>query len=131
MNRLSTIQSLLDKKVLIIGDFNAPQFVLTCHIENEIPVMTENIKEENFVLVKFEKKTVLNYIRQVLTKLQPREKVLFLRKKADAWKFIFSNTKDDDTVYLSEVICVLPPTKSAGTANIYVFKKDQTIYNAK
>ncbi|KAG5892730.1 hypothetical protein JTB14_001101 [Gonioctena quinquepunctata] len=53
-------------------------------IETETPVMTENMKEESFVLVKFEKKkTVLQYIGQVVTKYNSTEyTVPFLRKKS-------------------------------------------------
>lgn len=105
-------------------------------IENEIPVMTENIKEESFVLVKFEKKkTVLHYIGQVVTKYSPIEyKVSFLRKKENTWKFVFPNTKDEGTVDISDVVCILPQPKSAftaRTANIFSFGKDLAMYNVQ
>lgn len=42
-------------------------------IDNETPVMTENIKERNFLLAKLEKKkTVLHYVGQVITKLSTK-----------------------------------------------------------
>lgn len=105
-------------------------------IENEIPVLAEHIKEESFVLVKFEKKkSVLHYVGQVVTKYSPTEyKVLFLRKKPGTWKFVFPNTKDEGTVYLSDVVYILPQPKSASTArtaNIFSFEKDLSGYNVQ
>ena len=86
--------------------------------------------------MKFEKKkTVLHYIGQVVTKFNPMEyKDSFLRKNPGTWKFVFPNIKDEGTVYFSDVVCVLPPPKSASTArtaNIFSFKKDLTMYNVQ
>ena len=69
-------------------------------IETETPVISEDIKEECFVLVKFEKKkTALHYVGQVVTKYSLTEySISFLRKKPDTWKFIFPDTKDEGSV---------------------------------
>ncbi|KAG7300114.1 hypothetical protein JYU34_015655 [Plutella xylostella] len=105
-------------------------------IESETPVMTGNIQEGSFVLVKFEKKkTVKHYVGKVVAKHSPFEyKVSFLRKKPGTWKFIFPTTLDEGTMYLSDIVCLLPPTETAfttRTASIYSFKKDLSVYNVQ
>lgn len=102
--------------------------------ENETPVLAENIEEKSFVLVKFEKKkSVIYYVGQVLLKYSSSEyKVSFLRKKPNAWRFVFPTTKDEGTVYISDVVCILPPPKSAltaRTADIFSFPKDLSLFN--
>lgn len=37
-------------------------------------------------------------------------------KKPGLWKFLFTNIKDEGTIYLSDVISILPQLKSASTA---------------
>lgn len=103
---------------------------------NEEPVLSENINEQTFVLVKFEKKTtVLHYVGKVLKKYGPMEyNVSFLRKKPDSWKFVFPNVKDEGTVCLSDVVAVLPLPKSSGTArtaNIFCFDRNFIAYNVQ
>lgn len=105
-------------------------------IENETPVMSEDIKEDSFVLVKFEKKkSVLHYVGQVVIKYNPTEyNVSFLRKKPSTWKFVFPDTKDEGTVSISDVVCILPQPKSAftaRTAKIFSFGKDLSVYNVQ
>lgn len=93
-------------------------------LENDNVVLTENIKEGGFVLVKFEKKkTVLYYVGQVMKKYSPTEyHVSFLRKKSKGWAFVFPNIKDEGTVYLTDVVSILSlsrPALTARTANIF------------
>ncbi|XP_073956414.1 uncharacterized protein [Choristoneura fumiferana] len=102
--------------------------------QDETPVMSVNIKEGCFILVKFEKKRfVLYYVGQVLKKYSPTEyNVSFLRKKSGTWKFVFPSTKDEGTVYISDIVHILSPSKSAltaRTAHIFSFEKDLSMYN--
>lgn len=102
--------------------------------QDETPVISVNIKEGCFVLVKFAKKTsVLYYVGQVLKKYSPTEyKVSFLRKKPGTSKFVFPTTKDEGTVYISDVVHTLLPSKSASTArtaHIFSFEKDLSKYD--
>lgn len=105
-------------------------------IENEAPVLTEDIKEKCFVLVKFEKKkTVSHYVGQIVTKYSATEyNVSFLRKKPGTWKFVFPNTKDEGTVEVSDVVSILIPSNTAATvrtADIFSFSKDLSMYNVQ
>lgn len=103
-------------------------------IEDKAPVMSEDIKEERFILVKFAKiKSGAHYIGQMITKYSPdKYKVSFLRKKPGACKFVFPSTKGEGTVSISDIMCILPQPKSASTARtakIFSFEKDLSVYN--
>ncbi|CAB3235439.1 unnamed protein product [Arctia plantaginis] len=105
-------------------------------VENETPVLTEFVKEKRFILVKFEKKkSVKHYVGQVITKYSPTEyKISFLRKNPGGWKFVFPNNTDEGTVYISDMVCILPEPKSASTArtaNIFSFQKDLSMYDVQ
>ncbi|CAB3250457.1 unnamed protein product [Arctia plantaginis] len=105
-------------------------------VENETPVLTEFVKEKRFILVKFEKKkSVKHYVGQVITKYSPTEyKISFLRKNPGGWKFVFPNNTHEGTVYISDMVCILPEPKSASTArtaNIFSFQKDLSMYDVQ
>lgn len=105
-------------------------------IDVDAPVTTVDIQEGCFVLIKFEKKkSVVHYVAQVMNKYSPTEyKVSFLRKKPGAWKFVFPVTKDEGSVNIYDVVCVLIQSKSgvtARTADIYRFTKNLSSYNVK
>lgn len=104
--------------------------------ENEVPVSInpQNITEESFLLIKFEKKkSVTYYVGQVIEKFNSSEfKISFLRKKPGSWNFVFPTNKDEGTVDVSDIELVLPEPKSAATArtaNIFSFAKDLSPYN--
>lgn len=88
-------------------------------VDNETTDMTANIKKE-------EKKTILFYAGEVVTKYIPLDyKVSLLRKTPSTWKFFSPNTKYVETGYQSDVVCILPQYKSdsiAKTAHIFSFE---------
>lgn len=100
-----------------------------------VPVDPENIKDDAYVLVKFEKKTsVIYYVGQIIKHFSLTElMVSFLRKKpGSSMKFVFPDVKDEASVDLSDIVLILPDPKSAKTArtaSILSFKKDLSFYN--
>jgi len=104
--------------------------------EHEPPVSIDpqDITVNSFLLVKFEtKKSVHYYVGQVTDKYGPTEfKVSFLRKKAGSWNFAFPSIKDEGTVYLADVVLLLPKPQSAATArtaSLFNFPKNMSAYN--
>ncbi|XP_022909090.1 uncharacterized protein [Onthophagus taurus] len=106
-------------------------------LETETPVLIHNIKKGSFVVVKFDKKkSVLHYVGEIVEKYSPSEyKISFLRKKqgkAGSWNFVYPNTKDEGSVLISDIILILPKSKTAATARtarIFNFGKDFSPYN--
>gem|GEM_PF-4842399 len=104
--------------------------------EHEPPVSIDpqDIIVNSFLLVKFETKKLIHYyVGQVTDKYgSTKFKVSFLRKKAGSWNFAFPSIKDESTVYLADVVLLLPKPKSAATArtaSLFNFPKNMSAYN--
>lgn len=77
-----------------------------------IDITSENIKENSFILVKFEKKTPVYYVGKVLSCYSRREfRVSYLRKKPGSWSFVFPDIEDIHTLYISDIAMILPEPK--------------------
>ena len=80
-------------------------------INNKLNVTPEKIKDNCYVLVKFEKKTsVVYYVGKVLSHYSDTEmKISYLRKKPGlSWSFFFPDIEDIHTLYISDVAMILP-----------------------
>ncbi|KAG5898991.1 hypothetical protein JTB14_001517 [Gonioctena quinquepunctata] len=79
-----------------------------------INVRPENIRDDCFILVKFEKKTsVVYHVRKVFSHYSSTElKVSYLRKKlGSSWSFVFPDVEDIHTLYNSDIAMIFPDPK--------------------
>lgn len=99
-----------------------------------IKIKPENLKEGDFVLIKFEKKkSIKHYVGKILLKYDSSEyQVSYLRKKPSG-SFVFPDVKDEASVNITDIILQLPmPTVTNGTnrtASLFYFKFKQFCYN--
>ncbi|KAG5892074.1 hypothetical protein JTB14_022732 [Gonioctena quinquepunctata] len=79
-----------------------------------IDVRLDNIKDNCFILVKFENKTfVVYYVGKVLGHFSSIElKISYLRKKlGSSWSFVLPDIEDIHTLYISDITMILPDPK--------------------
>lgn len=108
-------------------------------VEITIDVRPEYIKDNCFILVKFEKKSsVVYYVGKVISHYSSTEfKVSYLRKKpGSSWSFVFPNIEDEHTVYISDVAMILPDPKppsvcTARTSRLFTFSVNLTNFNVQ
>lgn len=102
-------------------------------------VTPEKIKDNCYVLVKFEKKTsVVYYVGKVLSHFSNTEmKISYLRKKPGlSWSFFFPDVEDIHTLYISDVAMILPDPQlrnacTARMARLFNFAVNFTNYNVQ
>ncbi|KAJ8737586.1 hypothetical protein PYW08_000181 [Mythimna loreyi] len=95
-------------------DFETDEETDDRSIHNNLNVTPEKIKDDCFVLVKFEKKTsVVYYVGKVLSHYSGTElKISYLRKKSgSSWSFFFPVIEGIHTLYISDVAMILPVDK--------------------
>lgn len=120
-------------------DFETDEETDDRSIHNNLNVTPEKIKDDCFVLVKFEKKTsVVYYVGKVLSHYSGTElKISYLRKKpGSSWSFFFPVIEDIHTLYISDVAMILPdPEPRAGCtarmARLFTFAVNLNNYNVQ
>lgn len=110
-----------------------------CRSNSNIDVTVENMKDNCFILFKFEKKaSVVYYVGKVISHYSPTElKVSYLRKKpGSSWSFIFPAVEDIHTLHTSDVAMILPDPQPRGKvtarmARLFTFAIDLSKFNVK
>ncbi|XP_023218187.1 uncharacterized protein LOC111632236 [Centruroides sculpturatus] len=99
-------------------------------IENSV----KHIQPNDFILVRFAKKTsVVYFVGKVLKKLSDEDlKVKFMKKILGCYKFIFPEEDDISDVTMEDIVLKLPhPSQAGGTARAskqFIFSIDFTSY---